>query len=528
MTHPMLMIRAEIFCLILLMFIYIVSKRYKKAFKSSSFSILLSSAIIHIIFNIAASTVVFFTNFEDTSSVSYIVTIVIYVLFYLSVAVFSSEYLRYTLLLLKPENKKSTYIKSYIVAIIFIVSLPFLKIEFTEIQGTYISTGIAPIACSVVAFVDFIYSFIVMVLYRKRIKENVMDVLFPVSFAAIMLVVAQAFVSEILSTGMAITLVAISFFFSSENPTSIFQEKNKISAEQKFKTNSDFKTDIVALNEEFINNKLTKITVVRSTIDNLTEINSEFGHQFGDDCIDLFLNCAVSSLVYAENIYRTTGAEFTAIYKNKNEDFIKNDLVAFKTSLKINGSNLESKPVVSIGYAVSSETNNSVDEVLNAADYSLFKNREETRGASELTDVEGVSINITGLTNYMFDAMCIASNDNDHPFIMNLKTNVMRITPKWKEEFDLVSDIMYDLTTVWINHIHPDDRQAFIDDFTATVTRKQKTHNQKYRALNKDGVYIKCFCHGAVFTDETGLQLFAGHLETFGPVKDENDDSWVR
>lgn len=526
--HPVLMIRSEIFCLILLLFIKIISGRYKGALnKNNSFNSLLICAIIHIIFNIAASLIVFYTNFEDHSSISYIATIVVFVLFYLSVAIFCSEYLRYVLLLLHPNNKKGVLIQSYLVAVIFIAALPFLKIEFQEIEGTYISSGIAPVACSVVAFLDFVYAFGLMILNRKKIEENVMDVLFPVSFTAISLIVVQAFISEMLSTGIAITLVTIGFFFSSENPASILQSGNKNSASSELKTNSEFKDDLARYDAEFTQNKLTKFIIARASIDNLMDINSDYGHKYGNECIEMFLKSSISSLVNVEEIYRTTGAEITAIYKNKNEDVVKNDLNSLKTSLKINGASLNYKPLISMGYAVSNETHNNLDEVLKASDYSLYKNKEEVKGGADLVDVDGVSINITGLNDYMFDAMCIAMN-NSHPFILNLRTNVMRITPGLKDEFAIASDLMYDLPTVWINHIHQDDRQKFIDSFTSTVARKQQIHDIKYRALNKDGVYIKCHSFGSVYNTDNGLQLYAGHIDIFGPVDDENDDSWVK
>ena len=524
--HLALLIRSEIFCLILLLFLQIISKRYRKASNDKSFYILLTIALAHMVLNIAASTVVFITDFENTRSISYIVTIAIFVLFYLSVVVFSSEYLRYTLKLINP-NDKSILVKSYIVAAVFMIALPFLKIEFEQVGGTYISSGMAPVACSAVAVLDFIYSFGLMILNRKKIKENVMDVLFPISFVAIGLVLVQAFVSELLSTGMAITLVTIGFFFSSENSGSIFQQKNMIDGISKFKTNADFKNDLEQFNQEFAANKTSKFIIARASMDNLMEINSTLGHPYGDECINVVLDSAIASLTNATKVYRTTGAELTAIYRDKNEDVVKSDLATFRTALKIKSTNLKFTPAVSMGYAVSSETHNNLEEVINAADFSLLQNKEDVNSGSDILDVKGVSINITGLDNYMFDAMTIL-NDEDHPYVLNLKTNVMRITPKWKEEFGIASDIMYDLPTVWINHIHPDDRQGFIDDFTATVVGKQKEHNKKYRSMNKDGVYIKCFCHGAVYKNEDGVQLFAGHMKTYGPVEDINDDSWVR
>lgn len=528
MANPVLVIRLEVFCLILVVIIRIFSLAYRSNNYDKLFHTILWATLAHLVLNIASSTIVLVPGFNDPGTTLYIVTRVIYYLFYLSIVFYCSLFLKYALMLTRHrKNMKFVNIASYFAAFICLILLFFTKITFERVNDTYISSGVPPVACFAVAFFNFICAFGVMIIYRKQIKENVMKILFPISFTAIFLIFLQSFISELMITGASITLVTIGFFFSSEDTTFAFKQENRKGGIGEIKKNSDFNDDLVKYNEEFISNKQNKFIIARVSIDNLLEINSVTGHPSGSQCIEMVMRNAVDSLINCEALYRSSGVEITAIYKNKNEDIVKNDLFTLKTSLKINSANLEISPVISLGYAVSSETNNNLDEVLNASNFSLYKNRKEPKTGEELLDVNGISINITGLSDYMFDAMCL-SNDTDHPYLLNLKTNVMRIAPKWKEEFGLANDIMYDLPTVWINHIHPDDRQNFIDNFTNSVSGKQKEHHLKYRSLNKDGVYVKCYGHGSLYANENGLQLFAGHMETFGIIEDENDDSWVK
>lgn len=511
--YPILILRSEIMCMIILVFIALASKRYKMGKDNTIFARLLICAIIHVIFDII--TVLTINKIIPTSDM---MNKTIHVFFYLSALMFSSEFLHYILNLVKPNKKIANHIISYIFVVLYaiIVWFPFMTIELYDwVGGTYASSGIAAIAGYGCAFINFIYGFILMFLYRKKIKENIMATLFPMTFVAILLVVFQIFVQSLLFTGAAVTIITIGFFFSSDSPAQVFKQKNKDEALSLIKTNAQYKEDLIKYNEEFIKNKEKNFVFIQISIDNLSNVNDSLGHLIGDDYILQIVESAVHNFKDAVAIYRINGPDFSVVYRESTEEIVKNDIRAFNTDIKVNSSSAPYETKVSIGYAISNDNYNNINEVISAVSYSLYTNRESSRDGSEMIDVEGVSINVTGLNNFMFDALLIADN-NDHPYIINLNTNVMRITPKWKEEFGLPNDIMYDLATTWINHIHPDDRQKFIDDFTAAVNGNKPTHDCDYRAMNKDGKYIKCSCHGAPFKDEDGNLLFAGHMYTLG------------
>lgn len=516
--YPILILRSEIICLILLLFTAVIVKRYGIRKSNRSFALLLTFAIIHVVFD---GITVYTVNQTDT--IPTVVNNICHILFYLSALAFSSEFLLCTFRICMPAKKqKQQTIISYALFALYVVCLPFLKIEYTLGNGSYSSAGSAAYMGYACAFINFICAFIVMVISRKKIQTNVVKTLFPVTFVAIIIVVAQVFVRELLFTGAAVTICTLGFFFSDVNPTQVVQQKIAKDSVDSFKTKSDFDKDIIKFNEVFNEDKTKRFIIVRCAIDNIMDVNNNFGHNEGDNYISLCLNTASKTLTNCTELYRASGSEFNAIYIDKDEETVKKDLSSLKTSIKISASSMQYKPSVSAGYAVSSETHNGLEEVVAAAEFSLYKSKEASKNGADLIDdtTEGISINITGLSDYMFDAMCIG-NGNDYPYILNVKTNVMRIPPKWQEEFGIANAIMYDLATVWINHIHPDDRQAFIDDFTATMAGKQEKHDCWYRSMDKNGVYVKCHCQGGLFKNDAGIQLFAGHMSTHGPVDNQ-------
>lgn len=509
-TNLILVLRSELMCLIVLVFIALASKRYKLSKDNINFARMLIFGLLHICFDIITVITV-----NNVNVIPAIVNKIFHVLFYLTALLFSIEFLTYVMKKCSFKYQVNITTTSYIFVLLYAVGVWFLEIEYMPGNGTYSSTGTAAYIGYALAFINFFFSFFLMILYRRRLKENIMVTLFPMTFIAIIIVVVQSFLRELLFTGAAITIIIVGLFFSNENPAQVFQQRSKLEAISSLKTKRKFFSDLNDNNNEFLLNKSITYIIARFSVNNVPEINEEYGHVIGDDYISIIINCAVKSFSKAFSIYRLNGDEFGIIYKDIDEKQFVNDIISFNTSIKINTSTLPYLSDVSIGYCVSNDSFDSLFDVKSTADYHLYKSIKEARNGIEAIVSKDGKENMAGLDNFMFDAFLLSSN-NDHPYILNLKTNVMRITPKWKDEFGLSSDILYDLPTLWINKIHPDDRQKFIDDFTATVNGAQSAHHCDYRAINKDGVYIKCSCHGSVYKTDDGISVFAGHMYTLG------------
>lgn len=506
--YPILILRAEIVCLLTLLYLSLNAKRYKLGKKDKTFVVLLIVAFIHVVFDIV--TVLSVNNMDVVPSE---VNKLFHIIFYVSAMEFTSIYVDYIISMFYPKHKKRPYINLIIIAL-YVASIyfvPGMEITYIEQKGTFASTGPAAYVGFAYAYLNIIIGLALMLINQKKIKQNVMYTLFPISITVVLLITYQIFEQSFLATGIGVTLLTIGLFFSNNNPAQVFQQQQASDSLSTLKTNNDFYTDLVTYNKDYASDAKPYYAFVKCVINNLSEVNNKLGHDVGDEYISLVINKIVSSFKDALAFYRFSGSEIMIVYKNVEEKAIATYIKTFYSAILISKSNLSYEPSASCGFAGSNENFHALEEVVKAIDYSLYVSKQEDKGGNELFESKDFSAESAGLNDYLYEAMLVGDND-DHPYILNLKTNVMRITPKWRDDFGLTNDVMYDLPSVWISHIHPDDRQRFIDDFTATVNGTQKEHHCDYRSIDKDGVYRNCSCHGGVFTTFDGTQVFAGHM----------------
>lgn len=114
------------------------------------------------------------------------------------------------------------------------------------------------------------------------------------------------------------------------------------------------------------------------------------------------------------------------------------------------------------------------------------------------------------LDHYLFDAFSNAS-DNIFIYVTDMKTDLSRWSPRAVEYFDLEGEYFYNAKDKWLEHIHPDDRQVYIDDILAVFDGTSAHHNCQYRARNRYGEYIWVECRGSLIIDSEGNpSVFAG------------------
>ncbi len=115
------------------------------------------------------------------------------------------------------------------------------------------------------------------------------------------------------------------------------------------------------------------------------------------------------------------------------------------------------------------------------------------------------------LQNHIFDLFSAASEDV-FMYICDMKRDYSRWSKSTVEVFG-VSEYVYNNGEVWMEHIHPDDREAYRRDVDAVFSGKKERHECEYRAKTKDGSYIWLKCTGTVKRDEDGTPIiFAGMM----------------
>ena len=127
---------------------------------------------------------------------------------------------------------------------------------------------------------------------------------------------------------------------------------------------------------------------------------------------------------------------------------------------------------------------------------------------------------LIGLGGRAFEAFAESSKER-YLFMCNMETNVSRWSRAIVDEFDLPGEFMYDAGKIWLECIHPDDRELYEKDLEEVFTGKKKYHDVTYRARNRRGNYVLCTCKGYLLKGNgTEPDIFAGTIYNHGVIDD--------
>ncbi|NLD20406.1 MAG: EAL domain-containing protein [Clostridiales bacterium] len=514
--YILLIVREEIVCLIILVFLLINAGHYKMGKDSGNFLRLSLYALGHVLFDIIT---VYTVNHADT--IPGWTNLAAHAIFYLFAIMFSYEFFRYTMSLCFEKNaiKKFSNI-GLILPVLYFVLLPFLPIEYLKGNGTYYSMGVAPIVGYGIAMIYFLCSCFLVLKYFNKMESHIKVALIPMLFVLVCAELLQIFIPELLFTGGACTVVTVGFFFSLENPVEVFKSKVTVDAMTGVESRQGFEYDIIKLENSYQSDNAEKknfISVVFCDINNLKEVNNSYGHLEGDTYISNIAQILLNGLKNSEKIYRMGGDEFMAIYRYKKEETIKKEIADIHDSCKALSEIQNYKTSVAIGYAVSSDEYRTVHDIINVADYNMYQNKIDSKKARAfMANSYDEANNKAGLTDRIFDALS-ATSDRNYLFINNMDTNVTRLSTAVVEYFGLPGKFIFNFGQMWSEYIHPDDREAYRKDIEALFLGKSQRHEMEYRARNKDGNYVVVTCRGGILQGKNGeADLFAGTIVNHG------------
>lgn len=209
---------------------------------------------------------------------------------------------------------------------------------------------------------------------------------------------------------------------------------------------------------EFLRDRTIPFTFVFIDINNLRSINGLYGHEEGDAYIGKVAALLVANLHQAEHIYRMGGDEFLAIFRKTEEKAVVRDIQRVHDACDREaekGTWGKYRPELAIGYAVSDTKYNNLRDVLRVADYMMYRNKTALKREVAVGTVHenGTRLNLYGLTDRVFDAMCLTSVEF-YPYMTNLETGVTRIAPAMEEFFGLGSEFIQDFLSVWMDRVH--------------------------------------------------------------------------
>ena len=510
--YPILILREEVVCLIILLFLFFTARSYHLGKDSRVFYRLLLFALVHVVFDIIT---VWTVNHVETTP--FWLNYVCHVVFYLAAILFSKEICTYIFKRFYPDAASKFSVFGLIIPLLYVLSLPWMNIRYDICSGTNSSAGSAAVVGFAIAFLYFSTAFVLIFFNYSKLSRSEKNALLPMLFLLIIAEMSQIIVKELLFTGGAVTIVTVGFFFSLENPAQVFAKKAMTDALTGLKSRHSYDQEITEMETEFKSNPSSDYIFAYCDINDLRSVNSSYGHQEGDNYITLIASGISVSMRHARSIYRLGGDEFLAVYYQCRELTVITELEKLQAFCRQAEENLEYIPSVAVGYAVSNKEYKSLKDVVRTADYLMYKHKaEKSSHNTYITGAYGTKLNLSGLTDRVFNAMC-ASSERYYPFITNLETNVTRVAPEWAEYFGLPNEYMADFEANWSNYLHPDDRQIFIDEITAALSEKEKYYVGKFRAVRPDGEYVLCSCRGAVYYGKSGEpDIFTGYLINHG------------
>lgn len=116
------------------------------------------------------------------------------------------------------------------------------------------------------------------------------------------------------------------------------------------------------------------------------------------------------------------------------------------------------------------------------------------------------------LENDLFEAFSAASS-HVYIYVCDMKNNLSRWSKNAVDYFEMPGEYMEDASSIWVQKIHPSDRQKYLDDISNVFSGKSARHHCEYRVLNKYGDYVWVECRGSMICDERGnATVFAGMM----------------
>ena len=513
--YPILILRTEIVCLILLIYLTFASRSFRMGKDGKVFNLMMTFAMLHVIMD---GFTVWTVNHPEATPRW--VNDTAHLVFYLSAILFSTVILVYVANLCWPERARKIRLAADALTALYtlLVVTGVLKIEYQAFPGTNSSTGSAPAAGFALCFVYFVCAIGMILFSRRRVGKNLRRLLLPMLFLLVAVEAVQIAVKEFLFTGAAVTVISAGFFLSLENPAAVQEKRIMMDALSGLGSRSSYERDMQEYDAEFMKNKNAEFIFLFADINNLRSVNGLFGKKEGDAYISRMASLLVNNLRNAEHIYRMGGDEFLAVYREKEERTVIRDIQRIHEACRREEKTTGYRPELALGYAVSDPKYNTLRDVLRVADYMMYRNKTAIKRESAVAILHGngTRLNLYGLTDRVFDAMCLVSEEY-YPFMTNLETDVTRVAPNMAEFFGMEGEFIQDFQSVWAEKIHPADREGALQDIRDTINGLKEYHFYRYRARGKDGTYVDVTCRGGVYHGRNGEpDIFSGYLVNHG------------
>lgn len=261
----------------------------------------------------------------------------------------------------------------------------------------------------------------------------------------------------------------------------------------------------------------SQICIIMFDLNDLKKVNDTMGHAYGDAMIKGFAGIVRAAFRDDDFVGRYGGDEFIAVLHNIEVDAVENILKRVASEVeKHNANNKNIHISYAYGYAHSDQCHDdSMDRLLNRADTNMYNYKKEYK-RKQGQSLSAKEVDKGRLSSRIFTGLSMVSKRR-YMFMCDMKTGVTRWSKNAVEYFGFPDEYLEDFTTVWSNMIHPDDREAYLDDIDCLFNGKKNRHDMDFRVKNKNGEYVTVTSRGVIEKGQgEESDLFIGTITNHG------------
>ncbi|MBR0093340.1 MAG: EAL domain-containing protein [Lachnospiraceae bacterium] len=284
--------------------------------------------------------------------------------------------------------------------------------------------------------------------------------------------------------------------------------------------------------------------LVSLDLNHLKYVNDTFGHGKGDALLIAFSSILMKAFPEEARCCRMGGDEFLVIVESITEEHVQTCIARCAAEFaQLDKTEPMIPHSVASGYAFRHELpDKDAHAVFLLADqrmYALKQTQKEKEGLTYASADEGedlmpfepastvmqemvsdVNARMDTARKRRLDAIftAIASSSEDvSAFLCDMHFDYSRWGKSVVEYFGMPGEYMHGAASLWEQHIHPEDREAFHQSMEAVWNGSREGHDMQYRALSKEGKYVVVTSRGVVVKDEDGRpEYFMGSIKNHG------------
>ncbi len=367
-----LIIREEIVCMLVLIFLICYKLIYKGKSGDNSFIKVAVYALCHVLFDLI--TVITVNNLDVVPPV---VNKVLHILYYYFSMLFTVAFYNYVVKLTVPHNMiKRMRIIGYIPLAVFVVLSFILPIQYVAGRGTCYSYGPLVFAGYGIFMVYCITCMVLAVTKRNSLDLKVRLAVLPTAVLMFIMIAVQAVIPELLMTGAGVTIVCIGLFVTVNDPVGAYKEQAYWDEATGAKNKNGFQKQLAYMEKKYAGKKIS-VGFIIGDMNGLKVINDNYGHAEGDKLIKAAAAALLDNLSSAYGVYRIGGDEFAAIYISPNDDIVKNEMEKVHSAC----AEYKDSPImlsIAMGYA-SGEYSADYMDIYNKADELMYSDKQEIK-----------------------------------------------------------------------------------------------------------------------------------------------------